>query len=267
MKVFVVIVLTILLFMLPACKKDGVIINQKAVMQTSVNSFWIDPQFIGALSINGKILIDSIGSLKPALGNVIIEKMPGSQRLQLKNLKDGSFLLDTLLNVEGPFLNLRILQLLADNKPVVEVNPIATSLTFDKRSFGFVFSDPLLPDAITMEVYRVTTIRGGIITAGGDVPVSVFENLQKGKLNIFEISYDGLQNAIFLYKIKNTLTGTYLPNGNGFNGNGSNSNNSAKLAINTGDTNFKNFMTSIFDVKTYVVTGILKYASDRLVSY
>ncbi len=267
MKVSLVTILAVLLFMLPACKKEGIMLSQKEVMQTSVSSFWIDPQFRGILSINGKVLIDSIGATRHSSGNIIVEKMPGTQRLQLKNLKDGSFLLDTLLKVDGAFLSLRILHLIADSKPIIEINPVITPPTLDKRNFGFVFSDPVLPDVITMEVYRVTTIRGGVITAGGDVPAGVFENLQKGKLNMFEIAYNGLQNAIFLYKIKDGLTGTYLPNGNGFNGNGSSSNNSARLAINSGDANFKNFITTIFDVKTYVATGALRYASDRLVSY
>ncbi len=250
--------------LLAACKKDGTLFTEKEIIRVSVASYWADAEAVSSLTISNTLMADSFGSRQPVVSGKVIGRVSGKQQVQLKNLKTGSVWLDTALDIPGNDLSVRILQLEKEKAPQLLVsNNEAPDPS--KRYFGFTYSDPNLPESLTLELYAMVVQTPNIIISGGDKPAAVFENIERGRfIGFTDIAYfAGFENRRFVFKLKNAKTGEYLPNADALDP--FRYQKGGRMAVRTNMNTDANY---IFDIKRNVAsTGNITYRSDILVAY
>ncbi|RPE09396.1 hypothetical protein EGT74_20595 [Chitinophaga lutea] len=197
---------------LVACKKEGVLQVEKEIVNVSISSFWAEPEVVTTLRMDNVILSDSFGTKMPLVINQTIEKVKGKQHLTLTDRKTGNVWIDTSLTVNGNFFSASILQLGEGVPQLIVKNEEQSDPA--KKNFGFYYTDPNLPGALELELYRVV-VNGSTIVSGADAPYAVFKGLTKGKfLGFTGIPYAkgfGVGERI-VFKLKNAQTGEYVPN-------------------------------------------------------
>lgn len=263
-KSFLVLSIAALPVCLGACKKEGVLQTEPEIMKVSVNSYWADPEALSSLTLSNTLLIDSISQSKANINNVIIGKTGGQQHLQLRNLKTGEIWIDSLLDIPGHFLSMRILQLQQEDAPQLIIGGDETPDPA-KRNIGFNYSDPDLPETLTLELYRVIVQAPNIIVSGTDEPIALFEHVQRGKFTGFTVIdyYTDFEKARFVFKLKDEKTNEYLPNADAID----------PLRYQKGGrmsvpSNMSNFDSYIFSIRRNVAgSGNITYNTGLLVSY
>lgn len=266
MKTTIVLTIALAIMIISACKKNGELQIEKDVIQISASSYWADETGLATLMWNDTLLLDSMGKTKDRIGQKVVEKAAGQQRLQLKNRKTGERLIDTLLDIPGHFLSFTILQLEKTGKPQLLINKKGEATSPDKRQMGFSYSDPQLPEKLTLELYRVTMINAITPGAGMDVPVAVFENLQRGRFTGFTTInyYPGFDmNARMVFKLKDAVTNAYLPNADQIDP--AKYQKGGRMFLNAGA--LKDVGTIIFDITRNTAGSPVKYNSNQLAGF
>lgn len=213
MKCLLLPVFLVSFLFLNACKKEGVLHEDKQIIEVAFSSFWTDPAAVSTLTMGSTMLTDSFSSKNPKVVKQVIEKTSGNQRVMLKDNKTGRIWFDTSLLVKGGFFSATILQLGESAPQLVMAND--EQMDPAKRDFGFYYSDPTLPDSLTLELYRVI-VTTNVIVSGADKPYIVFNGIVNGKFSGFTaVPYYygfGRQTERVVFKLKNAKTGEYLPN-------------------------------------------------------
>ncbi|SIO09892.1 hypothetical protein [Chitinophaga niabensis] len=259
-------ILLVLFICLAACKKEGNLQVEKNIMEMSATSYWADETAVSALTWNNEVLLDSMSKTKSSINRKIVEKGNGKQHLQLKNLKSGETWIDTLLDIPASFVSFTILQFEKTGKPQFLLNAKGESSSPDKRKVGFSYSDPELPEKLTLELYRVKMLNAITPGEGMNAPIAVFENLQRGKFTGFTtIDYfAGFETGVrFVFKLKDAATNTYLPNADQID--------PARYAkggrMFLTATALKDIGSAIFDIKRAVNGTAITYSSTQLAGF
>lgn len=259
-------ILLVLFICLAACKKEGTLHVEKNIIKMSVTSYWADETAASALTWNNVVLLDSMSKAKSLLNGKIVEKVNGKQHLQLKNLKSGETWIDTLLDIPSSFVSFTILQFEKTGKPQFLLNTKGESASPDKRKVGFSYSDPELPEKLTLELYRVKMINAVTPGEGMNAPIAVFENLERGKfIGFTTIDYfAGFETgARMVFKLKNATTNVYLPNADQIDP--VKYTKGGRLILTT--TAFKDAGSVIFDIKRVVAGSVITYNSNQLAGF
>jgi hypothetical protein len=260
-------ILLLLFICLAACKKEGTLQEETHIMKVSVNSYWADETAASAVTWNNAVIWDSLGKAQNSFNGKIVEKKGDAQHLQLKNLSNGEIWLDTLLNTSENFVSFTILQFEKTAKPQFLLNTKGEAQAPDKRKIGFSYSDPELPEKLTLELYRVKMINAVTPGEGMTAPIAVFENLERGKFTGFTtINYfAGWESGVrFVYKLKNATTGAYLPNGDVLDP--ARYTKGGRFTINANA--LRDIGSAIFDIKRNIANGITtSYVSVQLAGF
>lgn len=261
-------ILPLLFICLAACKKEGALQEETHIMNVSANSYWADETAASAVTWNNAVIWDSLGKAQSGFNGRIAEKKGnGQQHLQLKNLSNGEIWLDTLLNTSENFVSFTILQFEKTAKPQFLLNNKGEAPSPDKRKIGFSYSDPELPEKLTLELYRVKMINAVTPGEGMTTPIVIFENLQRGKFTGFTtINYfAGWEtNVRFVYKLKNATTGAYLPNGDVLDPARYTKGGRFVISVNA----LKDIGSAIFDIRRNVANGVTtSYISNQLAGF
>lgn len=258
-------ILLVLFICLAACKKEGTLQAEKNIMEMSATSYWADETAVSALTWNNVVLLDSMSKVKSSINGRIVEKGNGKQHLQLKNLKSGETWIDTLLDVPASFVSFTILQFEKTGKPQFLLNAKGESSP-DKRKVGFSYSDPELPENLTLELYRVKMLNAITPGEGMNAPIAVFENLQRGKFTGFTtIDYfAGFEaNVRMVFKLKDAKTNVYLPNADQIDP--ARYTKGGRMFLTA--TAFKDAGNVIFDIKRTVNGAVINYSSTQLAGF
>ncbi|MRG46136.1 hypothetical protein GFS24_13490 [Chitinophaga sp. SYP-B3965] len=260
-------ILLLLSICLAACTKEGTLQEEKHILEISASSYWADETAVSALTWNDALVMDSMSKVKNGFNKRIVEKVGGQQHLKLKDLRDGQIWMDTLLDISDNFVSITILQFEKTGKPQFLLNKRGEAAAPDKRKIGFTFSDPELPEKLTLELYRVKMINPITPGEGMTEPIVIFENIQRGKFTGFTtINYfTGFETGVrFVYKLKNAATNTYLLNGDVID--------PARYTkggrFNLNANSLRDFGSSIYDIKRNVAGGVVtSYVSNYLAAF
>lgn len=192
-----------------SCSKEGTLVPATAITKVVVSNASVVPDIAYFVSIDDVLIGDT---LKGGYRNDrVIEKRPVEQHLVVKNAYTGEKLIDTMVIVPVKSAVFTILDITGVGKPVLytgddqQVGP-------EEKLWSFYYTDALLPDSLSLQMFR---IRYDMITgevAGVDTLVS-FEKLKKNELAAFKLvdyRYD-YTSALYFFELRDIIAGEVIP--------------------------------------------------------
>jgi hypothetical protein len=174
----------------------------------TITGFSTDPLAAFAVKVNGDIVSDSVYSGYTT--SKIVTRKDGLQQFTVSSKSTGALLIDTLIDIQGSKATIRLLQLDPAMPPQI-LGQQDDDLPADKHRLAFYYTDPLLPDSLTAEVYycwynpdtyEFEKIRD----------TARYDKIKRGTLSEFQlISGDGITpNAVYMIEVFNAVTGERL---------------------------------------------------------
>ncbi len=158
-----------------------------------------------SLVIDGSLFSDELTQGGRVQKN--IARKEGLQHFVVLNKATQQKVVDTMLQMPSNKVNVTILKLSTDAaaSPVLQLGGDETGA--DEKLWTFYFTDALLPDSISITMYRVRLDDNRIDTLGS------FGKLYKNKVNVFKkIDYTvRFDVAQYYFDIRDGKTGTLLP--------------------------------------------------------
>lgn len=195
--------------LLSSCSKEGTLVPSTSITEVIVSNISLQPNVAYMVAIDDVRIGDTIRS--GGRYNQIIEKKAGEQHLVVNNAYTGEKLIDTMLLIPEKRGTLTIFDIGTSGKPILytgndnEVGP-------EEKLWSFYYTDALLPDSLSLQMFR---IRYDLVTgelAGVDTLVS-FEKLKKNELAEFKLvdyRYD-YTSALYFFELRDIITGEVMP--------------------------------------------------------
>jgi hypothetical protein len=200
----------LLLLLLASCQKNAPLIKQPVIAEVFVTMISNVPDASFRLYMNDELVHDSLTHSNNGR-KVFTMNADSTGHMRLLDRKTGQQLMDTTIDITGKYIDLVILQLQADQAPIVMKKP-EEEVPDGFIQNAFLFTDPYLPATFDLNVYPVYQD----YSTG---PVLRLNGIQKGVLTEYNLmdlrpNANGAEFAIFLLEPIDRTTGTAYPIGN-----------------------------------------------------
>lgn len=191
-------------FALVSCSKDGERVIAPEVVKVTVANVSLDVSVQYLASIDGELIGDTL--ISGGRQVKVVEHKKAEQRFVVKDANTGEIVIDTLMLLPEKNVTLHILKLNPDSRPSLYLAG-NEDIGENEKLWSFYYTDPLLPEAVDVTMYRVR--QDGVIDT-----LATFEGIRKGSLFDFKkIDYTyGLSVAMYYYDVRDPVTGDILLN-------------------------------------------------------